>query len=224
MKFFVGTSGWSYDWNPDGIKWYVENSKLNSVELNSSFYRFPFKNWIKSWKKYDIRWIIKVNRLITHLHKLNERSYNIWEEFRDLFSPMENRIDYYLFQMPPSFKEFERVLDFIKKYGKKKFAFEFRNNYMYSDGILKKMKGITIVSVDEPNMTKIVKTSNDIYLRFHGKTFWYSHNYSKSEIERLLKEAIEMKPEKLYLMFNNDHNMLKNARLCYDLLKGKLFN
>ena len=223
MKFFVGTSGWSYDWNPDGIKWYVENSGLNSVELNSSFYRFPFKNWINSWKKYELRWMIKVNRIITHLHRLNEKSYETWEKFRNLFSPMEEKIDYYLFQMPPNFKEFERILEFVKKFGKEKFAFEFRNKYMYSDEILKKLKGITIVSVDEPGMTKIVKTSKDIYLRLHGKTFWYSHNYSNKELVEVLEESIEKNPRNLYIMFNNDHNMLKNARLCFKILKEKTF-
>ena len=223
MNFFVGTSGWSYDWNPDGIKWYVENSGLNSVELNSSFYRFPFKVWINAWKKYEIRWMIKVNRIVTHLHRLNEKSYRVWGKFRSLFSPMENKIDYYLFQMPPNFKEFERVLEFVKKYGKEKFAFEFRNKYMYSKEILKKLKGITVVSVDEPGMTRIVKTSKDVYLRLHGKTFWYSHNYSNEELKELLKMATKLKPKKLYVMFNNNHNMLENARSCYDILKEKTF-
>ncbi|MFP3209319.1 MAG: DUF72 domain-containing protein, partial [Nitrososphaeria archaeon] len=38
MEPYVGTSGWSYAWNPDGLEWYVRNSGLNAVELNSSFY------------------------------------------------------------------------------------------------------------------------------------------------------------------------------------------
>ncbi len=224
MKFFVGTSGWSYDWNPNGIKWYVENSKLNSVELNSSFYRFPFKVWINAWKKHDLIWIIKVNRIITHLHRLNEKSYPVWKKFRNLFLPMESKIKYYLFQMPPNFKELDRVLEFVKRFGKEKFAFEFRNKEMYSEKVLKKLRGVTVVSVDEPGMTKIVKTSKDVYLRLHGKTFWYSHNYSEREIKELIEEVIKLNPRNLYVMFNNDHNMLENARKCYEILNHKVFN
>ncbi|RLI98826.1 MAG: DUF72 domain-containing protein, partial [Candidatus Aenigmatarchaeota archaeon] len=70
MQVFVGTSGWAYGWNPNGFDWYIKNSGLNSVELNASFYRFPFPNQVKSWarktKEFNpsLRWSIKVNRLI----------------------------------------------------------------------------------------------------------------------------------------------------------------
>ncbi|MEM4503151.1 MAG: DUF72 domain-containing protein, partial [Ignisphaera sp.] len=61
MEIFVGTSGWLYDWNIDGtLDWYLQNSRLNAVELNASFYRFPFRNQVSSWVKktsiYGIRW------------------------------------------------------------------------------------------------------------------------------------------------------------------------
>ena len=49
MQLYVGTSGWSYDWNADGFDWYMKNSNLNSAELNASFYHFPFLNMISSW-------------------------------------------------------------------------------------------------------------------------------------------------------------------------------
>lgn len=99
MKFFVGTSGWYYDWNNDlNLDWYINNSRLNAVELNASFYRFPFPNQIKSWvrKGSHLRWAIKVSRLITHQFKFSEKSIEAWQRFYDLFSVMEDLIDYYL--------------------------------------------------------------------------------------------------------------------------------
>lgn len=102
MKVFVGTSGWLYDWNEDGtLDWYVENSGLNAVELNASFYRFPFQNQVKSWKRKSksLRWAIKVHRSITHLRKFGERAYDIWDKFKNLFNPLEDLIDFYLFQL-----------------------------------------------------------------------------------------------------------------------------
>ena len=78
MKFYVGTSGWSCPWNPDGLYWYLKTG-LNVMELNSSSYPFPFKNNVNSWKRKvegkGLRWSAKVNRYITHVFKLNEKSY-----------------------------------------------------------------------------------------------------------------------------------------------------
>ncbi|MEO0226027.1 MAG: DUF72 domain-containing protein, partial [candidate division WOR-3 bacterium] len=52
MKIHVGTSGWYYEWNQDRtLDWYITNSGLNSIELNASFYRFPFPNQVKAWAK-----------------------------------------------------------------------------------------------------------------------------------------------------------------------------
>ncbi len=105
MEIFVGTSGWSYDWNIDGtLSWYVKNSGLNCIELNASFYRFPFPNQVKSWtlKGRDLRWIIKVNQLITHKFKFNDKAFSLWKKFENLFKPMDDTIDFYLFQLPPS--------------------------------------------------------------------------------------------------------------------------
>jgi uncharacterized protein YecE (DUF72 family) len=42
MDVFVGTSGWYYDWNKKkNLDWFVQNSSLNTVELNASYYSFP---------------------------------------------------------------------------------------------------------------------------------------------------------------------------------------
>ncbi|MEM1943062.1 MAG: hypothetical protein QXO30_03050 [Candidatus Caldarchaeum sp.] len=50
MECFVGASGWFYSWNPDGsLDWFVRNPGLKAVELNMSFYRFPFPNMLRSW-------------------------------------------------------------------------------------------------------------------------------------------------------------------------------
>lgn len=73
VKVFVGTSGWLYDWNLDStFDWYVRNSGLNAVELNASFYRFPFRNQVTSWtrKGSGLRWAVKVHRYITHVKRL----------------------------------------------------------------------------------------------------------------------------------------------------------
>jgi len=116
MEIYVGTSGWVYDWNEGkNFDWFVENSLLNSVELNASFYRFPFPNQVNSWAKKckNIRFAIKVHRKITHILRLKKEAKDVWYNFRNLFSPLEKNIDFYLFQMPPSFSlnYFDRIVE-----------------------------------------------------------------------------------------------------------------
>lgn len=117
MDVFVGTSGWYYDWNKKkNFDWFIKNSSLNSVELNASFYRFPFPRQIEVWstKGTGLRWSIKVHRSITHWRQLSESSLEIWENFRELFEPMDHIIDFYLFQVPPNFNDVARALRFAE--------------------------------------------------------------------------------------------------------------
>jgi uncharacterized protein YecE (DUF72 family) len=224
---YVGTSGWTYSWNEGGdFKWYVENSGLNAVELNASFYRFPFSSQIAGWAKKggEMRWAIKVHRTITHLRRLSENSYETWFKFRNLFSPMEKIIDFYLFQLPPSFSCREEMLRRIERFEGKtelgeRMAVEFRDPSCYNNSILKWAEevGITLVSVDSPEATWIVRSTSSIYLRLHGRSEWYFHNYTYEELHDLARKVFELMPERIYVFFNNDHWMLENAKTAMNL-------
>jgi len=213
---YVGTSGWMYDWNEGGsLEWYVKNSNLNAVELNMSFYRFPYRNQVKGWSKYSLRWAVKVNRYITHVKKLNDL-----DSFRKFMELMEGlKPDFYLFQLPPSFKFNEENLEKVKKFSSflgKRMAIEFRDKEWYERGI---DINSVIVSIDSPIGTYIVNNVGIIYLRFHGRKEWYSYNYSEGELREIALKVKELKPEKVYLFFNNNHNMLENARLMMRIMK-----
>ncbi|MCX7994338.1 MAG: DUF72 domain-containing protein [candidate division WOR-3 bacterium] len=231
MEIFVGTSGWYYDWNEDlTLDWYINNSGLNAIELNASFYRFPFPNQIKSWTKKGnrLRWAIKVNRLITHQYKFSPEAFKTWERFFSLFSPLEEFIDYYLFQLPPnlSVRAKEKIELFAKKISiEKKFALEFRHETWFNDEILRwaESLGITVVSIDAPEFSRsIFCTAKNVYLRMHGRTSWYAHNYTKNELQEVAHRILKVKPANIYVFFNNDHNMLKNARDMSVILKNLL--
>lgn len=226
MQVFVGTSGWMYSWNKGQIfDWYVKNSELNAVELNASFYRFPFPSQVKSWaeKRQDLRFIIKVNRWITHLFRFNIRALATWDKFYKLFKPLDDAIDFYLFQLPPSTKpsSAERIAEFFKKTElQERFALEWRNEAWFTGEWVRwaEKLGMTLVSVDAPELPRQLFNVNGIvYVRMHGREYWYSHNYSLQELEGVQKNIIAAKPKKVYMMFNNDHNMLKNAQQALHL-------
>jgi len=224
MEVYVGTSGWSYDWNNGGnFEWFVNNAGLNAVELNASFYRFPFKNQIEGWRRRStgIHWCVKVHRLITHTHKFNDAALEIWKRFKDLFQPLSKSIDFYLFQAPPRFTDVERILSFIGRIDEReKVAIELRNETLLeNDEVCKRIQKYSVlVSVDSPTTQCKIYSSDIVYLRMHGRGEWYQYKYSKKELQQIAKNIIELNPKKAFIFFNNNHNMLKNAQTMFNLL------
>jgi len=231
LNLLIGTSGWSYPWNPDGLDWYAEHSGLNAVELNMSFYRLPFKNVVTGWsrKGRSLRWSVKVNRLITHVHRFNEKSYEIWGWITERFRPFEDNglVEYYLFQLPPSQKPTDEFLDrlegFIRFTGlSSRFALEGRSKEWFTEEIVSWAgeRGITLVSVDAPRLPRdILSVGGRVYLRFHGRERWYTYTYSRRELADTVKRIREVSPESTTVFFNNDEGMLENARLFLELWK-----
>lgn len=71
-KFFIGTSGYWYKWNiGKSLFWYIEQG-FKTVEINSTFYRFPYASMVKGWSSAPEGFIfsVKVNRSISHYSKL----------------------------------------------------------------------------------------------------------------------------------------------------------
>jgi len=226
MEVFVGTSGWSYDWNRGkNLDWYLTNSGLNAVELNASFYRFPYKNQIAGWAKKGakIRWCVKVHRFVTHQHKFNETARGVWQRFLDLFSPLDPSIDWYLFQAPPSMINIERLLRFFNDLPLlEKCVLEIRNrNLISNDAICRKLQEcLPVVSVDSPDTRNRIFSGTIIYMRMHGREDWYRHDYSQEELEETAGMIQRTGAEKVYLFFNNDHSMLENAQRMMELFRS----
>jgi uncharacterized protein YecE (DUF72 family) len=230
LEVFVGTSGWLYDWNEDGsFDWYLKNSGLNAVELNASFYRFPFRNQVASWARKTatkpIRWAVKVHRSITHVHRLRESSYQVWIRFYELFKPLDPYIDFYLFQLPPTFKFSEENVERIKKFEEFtnlgiRMAVEFRDSSWFNKEALEVFREsrLTVVSIDSPIGRWIVSSNGIVYLRLHGVTEWYAYEYSEEELKELANAILSLEPQKVYVFFNNNHWMLDNARKMLALL------
>ena len=228
FEVYVGTSGWLYDWNAEGtLDWYARSSGLNAVELNASFYRFPFPSQVASWAKKGrgIRWAIKVSRIITHVKRLKEGALSTWAKFKRLFDPMDDLVDFYLFQLPPNFKRTEENTRRLRLYAKEtdlgsRLAVEFRDESWFNDEVVELCKelGITVVSIDAPIGTWIVRSGEALYLRMHGRDAWYAFDYSYEELEEVASRILALGPGKVYVFFNNDHWMLDNARTMLGLL------
>ena len=228
--YFVGTSGWVYDWNPNGIEWYVKNSGLNAVELNASFYRFPSEKMVEKWARVasSLRWSIKVNQLITHRFMLNEKALEYWNKFYKLFKPMEERglVDFYLFQLPPRYRPTQHGVEKLEKFAQEcglgwRMAVEWRNLEWFKEEwvVWARRNEITVVSVDSPIGIFYAKSGPYVYVRFHGRVVWYAYRYTVEELAEAAAKLLALKPSKLYAFFNNNHDMLDNARTFLKMLK-----
>ncbi|MBO3755303.1 MAG: DUF72 domain-containing protein [Candidatus Brockarchaeota archaeon] len=229
-NIFVGTSGWSYDWNPDGFDWYVNNSGLNSVELNASFYRFPFSSQVYSWSRKTprgFRWVVKVNRMVTHVYRMGSKAVSVFNRFASLFKPLEGSMDYYLFQLPPFVEPSQNTVRNIERFFAKtgvaeKAAVEWRNSKWFSGEWEEwaSSRGLTIVSVDSPDLPRhVFNTTGTVYLRMHGRSSWYSHNYTVEELEEVVLKVLASKPKRIFIFLNNNHYMLNNARMLLKMLR-----
>ncbi|MEW6062945.1 MAG: DUF72 domain-containing protein [Nanoarchaeota archaeon] len=222
MKYYLGTSGWSYsDWeqkfypsNFERSKWLNYYSvQFNTVEVNSTFYRFPFKNIVRGWYNKtpkDFKFVLKANRLITHIHKLKNIEKYL-KSFYALADLLKEKLAVILFQLPPSLKfDEKRLKDFLNTLNTKyKHAMEFRNSTWFNEECYKILKNYKVAYciVSAPNLPVEPKvTAKFSYIRFHGVDNWYAYNYSNKELRDWAKIIRNLKCREVYAYFNNDYN------------------
>lgn len=57
-------------------------------------------------------------------------------------------------------------------------------------------------------------------MRMHGREEWYSYNYSQAEISETIRKIRILGPKKVYIYFNNDYNMMENARMALKVISS----
>src|SRR5262245_54983879 len=115
MTIWLGTSGFSYkEWRPmfypQGLsdKQFLQyySSRLNSVEIDYTFYRMPTAKTIETWRTStpaDFKFTLKASQQITHRQRLKVPSEAL-DYFVSVVPGLESRLGMVLFQLPPFFK------------------------------------------------------------------------------------------------------------------------
>jgi uncharacterized protein YecE (DUF72 family) len=123
MSVYVGVSGFSYpSWkgrfypkdlkSEDFLGYYSQ--RLNSVEINSSFYAPPTASTVKSWSaktQEQFRFSIKSPRQITHILKLGKDSPEVAKRLDNTLSLLGPKHGPILFQLPPFVRQDLKVLE-----------------------------------------------------------------------------------------------------------------
>jgi uncharacterized protein YecE (DUF72 family) len=236
MQAHVGCSGWFY-WHWRGIfypdtprtdgwfKHYAAN--FSTVELNAPFYSWPKRATVKAWVRNapaSFRYSIKVNREITHERRL-VRTRKLVAEFCAISELLGAQLGCFLFQFPPSYRFTPSRLRSIVTQIDPKFrcAIEFRHRSWWREAVYRAFakRGLIFCTVSAPRLPdELIRTGDTIYLRLHGRSRWYRHDYSDAELGEWAQKIAQSRAREAWIYFDNDREgfAIKNARELRRLL------
>jgi uncharacterized protein YecE (DUF72 family) len=219
MQAWVGTSGFSYkEWKGEFYPQKIADremlshyaSRLNSVELNNTFYRMPQPAVIERWGASvpaDFRFAIKAPRRITHVKRLQgvEDSVSYLAQNLDV---LKKRCGVLLFQFPPFFrKNMESVESFLGECWPKQqkswhLAFEFRHPSWFDgevEELLARSGAALCVSDTDEKPSALPKAEVPFaYLRLRKE------DYPPAELDRWAAELRQRGFEHVYVYFKHE--------------------
>lgn len=239
MKVHIGCSGWNYkDWRgkfypeklaaKNWLQYYSE--QFNTVEVNSTFYRFPKDEYLERWRTTvpeDFLFTLKGSRYVTHMKKLNEVEDSV-ARFNEVAKLLKEKLGSVLWQLPPSLhRDDERLDAFCSLLDPEiKNVIEFRHESWYHEEVydLLTKRNVVFCSISSPRFPEVMVTTGKMgYLRFHGKgKKWYDYLYSREELKDWYDQIKESELEEIFIYFNNDMhaNAPENAREIREFFKS----
>ena len=236
----VGTSGWSYDhWEPElyapglpaRLRLSCYASAFSTVELNSSFYRWPGTSAFRSWREKlpdGFLLSVKAPRGLTHGKRLYapeiwaERIAAAWHELGSVRAVL-------LVQLPPDLgRDDARLTYFLRAMPAwVRIAVEFRHPSWQHEDVFRILEqhSAAYCVMSGARLPCILRATTDfVYVRMHGPDhdYLYAGSYSTGDLswwadrirdwERIGKDA--------FVYFNNDGgaNAVRNAMTLRSLL------
>lgn len=169
---------------------------------------------------------VKASELITHIHRFKGTEVLVRDfgYIADLLGPL---MGCFLFQLPPSVHYSPALLDSIvgQLDPTRRNVIEFRHPTWWNDDVYAAFEkaGAIFCSCSGPRLPdELIKTADDIYVRFHGVERWYRHDYSTEELAVWARRIAEAKAKRVWVYFNNDFDgyAIKNAAMLADILAG----
>jgi len=243
-EILLGTSGWSYKEWIGSFYQKGEKSMLSAysrvfktVEIDSTFYRYPSKGMVFGWLRYtkpDFIYAAKLPQLITHEKKLNP-ARGVEEDltkFLQLMEPLQfnGKLACLLAQLPPGLKLNLTLLESFFTLFPTQFrlAVEFRHPSWLNSQTLKLLEkyNVAYTAVDEPLLPPDMHMTSDIaYIRWHGKGEqpWYNYHYKTDELKPWVPKVKEAasKTKKVFGYFNNHYHAyaVKNSLEMAEMLE-----
>lgn len=209
--FYRGWRGKFYPKSSKPSEWFKYYAQhFDTVEINSSFYHFPMEKNVRSWMKgapNNFIFTVKAPRIITHFKKFRETD-ELVKRFYNVISTLGERLGCILFQLPPSMKFSEEMLEKILNQLDPRFrnVLEFRHKSWWKTKVKRVLReyNTAFCTVSAPGLPDdIVITADFGYIRFHGKDAWYRYDYSDDEL-RAWARRVKRRGKIFFIYFNND--------------------
>ena len=240
-QIYVGCSGWFY-WHWRGAfypaelptnRWFAHYAeRFRTVELNAPFYSWPTLGTVETWLRQAGRrkfvYTVKVCELITHIKRF-AGTKTLVRDFGLIADLLGARMGCFLFQLPPSFHytpaRLKSILDQLDH--SRRNVVEFRHKSWWNKTVYGAFRnsGTVFCSCSGPRLPdELIKTADDVYIRFHGVKNWYRHDYAVAELSVWAKRIEESEAKTVWAYFNNDRDgyAIKNARALSRLLLHSL--
>ncbi|HFD92391.1 MAG TPA: DUF72 domain-containing protein [Gammaproteobacteria bacterium] len=227
----IGTSGWHYPhWKqrfyPGDLPatgWLPYYARyLRCVEINNTFYHLPQENTIEKWRNLtpaDFVFAVKAPQTITHRRKLKQCTPLV-EEFLERLSPLEDKLEIILFQLPPRWHcNTARLGTFLRNLPPgRRYAFEFRDPTWHDEAVyalLREANAAFCLYELGDLTTPLIMTADFVYVRLHGPAGPYAGSYTPTALRRWAQHLRRWQGEgkDCWLFFDNDQNAyaVKNA-------------
>jgi len=229
-KIYAGTSGWAYPaWKPDFYPAKLAPAKflghyagrLNSVELNYTFRRFPTEKLLAGWvaaTPSGFKFAVKANQTITHIQRLREAAEST-DRFVSSLQPLRDagRLGPILFQLPPFLKcDLPRLADFLAGLPRDlQVAFEFRHESWFADEVFQALRGANAALCEaesEKLATPRVRTADFSYLRLRKP------DYSPAERKKLAVDVAALAEDGDVFTYFKHEDTPEGARHAEELL------
>lgn len=242
-KCKIGCSGWFYwhwrgDFYPKNLatkEWFAHYAThFSTVELNAPFYSWPTLSTVKTWAKQsatpDFVYTVKVCELITHVKRFTGTK-TLVQDFGFIGDLLGEQMGCFLFQLPPSYSYTARRLEIILEQleTQRRNVVEFRHRSWWNDRVYAafKKKDVIFCSCSAPRLPdELVKTAEEVYIRFHGLKQWYRHDYTPAELAVWVGRIKLSKAKQVWAYFNNDRDChaIRNAQELIRQLREGGFN
>jgi len=234
--YFIGTSGWHYKhWRsafyPEKLpvkEWLAFYSQhMDTVELNTTFYRLPPPGAAKQWRSTvppAFCFAAKGSRFLTHMKKLRDPEVGV-ARFFERIEGLGSQLGPIVFQLPPQWPIDEaRLSDFLDILPRRRYAFEFRNATWETKAIYRLLArhnaAVCIFELDH-YQSPLEITADFTYIRLHGPGGKYQGSYDDKTLHCWAKRIENWGLTASYIYFDNDQAgyAVKNALRLREILK-----